>query len=177
MQSVLISLSQYPDRDDGAVFAAFVVDLDGDSLPPQSGVVRFTKSHELRPGDEFQIDLERVITGDVGLAKADVSAINAFPNPYYGINSDETSLSDRFITFNHLPAKVVIRIYNLAGIHVRKLVKDDATTQYFRWDLNNEYEKRVGSGIYIAYMELQDERGNNLGTKTLKLAVIQEEHP
>ena len=69
----------------------------------------------------------------------------------------------------------MIRIYNLAGILARRLIKDDPSTQYFNWDLKNAHGRPVGSGIYIAYIEMQDEAGIDLGNKTLKLAIFQEE--
>jgi hypothetical protein len=107
-------------------------------------------------------------------AKADVSLINVFPNPYYGFNRAETSKFTRFVTFNHMPHKAEIRIFNLAGALVRAMVKDDPT-QFFNWDLNNSNGLPVASGLYIAYMTLKDASGSDLGTKTLKLVVIQEQ--
>jgi len=111
---------------------------------------------------------------DATAAKADVTKINVFPNPYYGFNRAETSKSTRFVTFNHMPPKAEVRIFNLAGALVRALVKDDAT-QFFTWDLNNTGGLPVASGVYIAYMTLKDASGVDLGTKTLKLVVIQEQ--
>jgi len=178
MRNSLNPLFNTQSSDVNALFRFMIADKDSDGLPPAVGTtIRFVKYHETRTGDLLTIRIDSVIIGDVDAARDDVTAIKAFPNPYYGLNLDETSLSDRFITFNHLPAKAVIRIYNLAGIHVRKLVKDDPATQYYRWDLRNEHGKFVGSGIYVASMELADDSGNDLGTKTLKLAIIPEEHP
>ena len=173
-RSALYSMTFLGSTSRRSLYGVFVIDVDADGLPPDSGSVQFNKYHEVRAGDEFEISLESLTSGDAVLAKNDVAAIKAFPNPYYGLNIEETSVSDRFITFNHLPAKAVIRIYSLAGIHVRKLVKDDATTQYFRWDLKNEHNRLAASGIYVVYMELQDVQGIDLGKKTLKLAIIQE---
>jgi hypothetical protein len=111
---------------------------------------------------------------DATAAKADVTRINVFPNPYYGFNIRETSKSTRFVTFNHMPAKAEVRIFNLAGALVRAIVKDDPT-QFFTWDLNNTGGLPVASGVYIVYMTLKDAGGVDLGTKTLKLVVIQEQ--
>ena len=57
------------------------------------------------------------------LAKQDVSQINVFPNPYFGFNKLETSKYDRWVRFTHLPSSATIRIFNLAGILVRTLVR------------------------------------------------------
>jgi hypothetical protein len=111
---------------------------------------------------------------DAATAKADVTKINVFPNPYYGFNRAETSKSTRFVTFNHMPFNAEVRIFNLTGALVRALVKNDQT-QFFTWDLNNTGGLPVASGIYIVYMTLKDESGADLGTKTLKLVIIQEQ--
>ncbi len=103
-------------------------------------------------------------------AKTDVTKINVFPNPYYGINSLETSKYNRFVTFSHLPAKAIIHIFNLAGVMVRTIQHTDGT-QFQTWDLKNDSGLPVGSGLYIAYIDMPD-----IGqTKILKLAIIQQQ--
>jgi len=104
------------------------------------------------------------------LAKSQVSEINVFPNPYYGVNSEEINKYNRFVTFSHLPDNATIRIFNLAGVLVKTITKEDPG-QFQRWDLANESGLPVASGLYIAYIELPD-----LGeTKILKVAIIQEQ--
>ncbi len=104
------------------------------------------------------------------VAKSQVDEINVFPNPYYGVNAEELNKYNRFVTFSHLPAKAKVRIFNLAGVLVRTLDKDDPG-QFMRWDLQNQSGLPVASGLYIAYVELPE-----LGaTKVLKIAVIQEQ--
>jgi hypothetical protein len=124
--------------------------------------------------DEFTITVPAAPAYDAGTAKVDVTKINVFPNPYYGFNRAETTKLTRFITFNHMPPKAEVRIFNLAGALVRALVKDDPS-QYYTWDLNNTNGLPVASGIYIAYITLKDAGGIDLGTKTLKMVVIQEQ--
>jgi len=103
------------------------------------------------------------------LAANQVGKINVFPNPYYGVNSEELNKYNRFVTFNHLPAKATIRIFNLAGVCV-KVIEKANTSQFQRWDLANEAGLPVASGLYIAYIDLPD-----LGkTTVVKVAVIQE---
>ena len=103
------------------------------------------------------------------LAKADISQINVFPNPYFGFNRLEASKYDRWVRFTHLPSSATIRIFNLAGILVRTIVKNDLT-QFSDWDLLNEHKLPVAAGMYIAYIDC-----GSLGTKTLKLAIIPEQ--
>lgn len=105
------------------------------------------------------------------LAKQDISQINVFPNPYFGYNKLEVDKYDRWVRFTHLPTNVpvTIRIFNLAGILVRTLTKND-NTQFMDWNLLNEHQLPVASGMYIAFIDC-----GPLGTRTLKMAVILEQ--
>ncbi|MCF8260846.1 MAG: T9SS type A sorting domain-containing protein [Melioribacteraceae bacterium] len=119
--------------------------------------------------DEFTFSVDAPVYS-VELEKADVKDINVFPNPYYGFNSNEINKYQRFVTFNHLPEKAVLRIFNLAGQLVKTIQKDDPS-QFQKWDLTNESGLPAASGLYIAYIEMPD-----LGeTKILKFGVIQEQ--
>jgi hypothetical protein len=103
-------------------------------------------------------------------AKQDVNSINVFPNPYYGVNSLETTKYARFVTFNHLPATATIRIFNLAGLQVR-VINHTNGGQFEQWDLNNSSGLPVASGLYIVYIDMPA-----IGaTKILKAAIIQEQ--
>ncbi|MBK7632044.1 MAG: hypothetical protein IPJ23_15310 [Ignavibacteriales bacterium] len=125
--------------------------------PIQIGVDTYTFSTK---GSSFSTEL----------AKTQVEKINVFPNPYYGVNTEELNKYNKFVIFSHLPTKATIRIFNLAGVHVRTIQKDDVD-QFQRWDLANESGLPVASGLYIAYIDLPE-----LGeTKILKLAIIQEQ--
>jgi hypothetical protein len=126
-------------------------------------IVIGTDTYEFNPGMATFTNMDK--------AKAEVNDINVYPNPYYGVNSEELNKYNRFVTFTHLPNNATVRIFNLAGVQVRKLDKDADGSQFMRWDLQNEHNLPVASGIYIAYIDLPD-----LGkTKILKLAIIQEQ--
>jgi hypothetical protein len=99
--------------------------------------------------------------------------VNVFPNPYYAQNKYELDRTHRFVTFSHLPRRATIRLFNLAGTLVRTIVKDDAS-QFATWDLTNERGLPVGGGIYLAGIELRDANNVDLGKKTLKLMIVQE---
>jgi hypothetical protein len=106
---------------------------------------------------------------DADKAKADIAKINVFPNPYYGVNTEELNKYQRFVTFSHLPQTAKIRIFNLAGVLVRTIDKDDPG-QFQRWDLQNDNGLPVGSGLYIAYIDMP-----GIGNKTVKFSIIQEQ--
>jgi len=134
-------------------------------------------------GDEFEIVAASVngpndifsfvapaATYSVANAAVDIDKINVFPNPYYGMNTYETSRLNKYVEFNHLPTNATIRIFNLAGVLVRTLTKSDATTQFTKWDLRNEKSLPVASGIYIIHIDMPE-----IGkSKVLKLAIVQE---
>jgi hypothetical protein len=104
------------------------------------------------------------------LASDDVNKINVFPNPYYGVNSQEINKYERFVTINHLPDFATIRVFNLAGQLVRTIEKTEPG-QFQRWDLLTDSGLPVASGLYIIYVDMPE-----LGrTKILKAAIIQEQ--
>jgi len=114
--------------------------------------------------------LKPTLTVQADKAKSDVDQINVFPNPYYGVNPQEINKYQRFVTLTHLPQNATIRIFNLAGQLVRTLQKS-TPDQFFRWDLANENQLPVASGLYILYVDMPD-----LGkTKILKVSIIQEQ--
>ncbi|MGE5430342.1 MAG: T9SS type A sorting domain-containing protein, partial [Syntrophomonadaceae bacterium] len=126
-------------------------------------------NHTFTPRDKFAIKSIAPEFNQLS-AKADVDKINVFPNPYYGVNSQELNRYQRYVTFNHLPQKATIRIFNLAGQLVRTIRKD-TPGQFAAWDLLNEHNFQAASGIYLVHIDMPD-----LGkTKILKLAVIQEQ--
>ncbi len=103
-------------------------------------------------------------------AKEDVEKINVFPNPYYAFNPEETSRFDRFVTFSHLPDQATLRIFNLAGDLVRTIEKN-SESQFQKWDLRNESNFPVASGLYIVHIEMPELNKE----KALKVFIIQHE--
>lgn len=122
------------------------------------------------PGNTFAFTAPKNKVGDPSLAKADVSRINVFPNPYYGVNPQETDKYNRFVTFSHLPQRAIIRVFNLAGVMVRRIDRY-SPSQFEQWDLKNQEGLPVGSGLYIVHIDMPD-----IGTtKILKVAIAQEQ--
>lgn len=168
-----------------ALFRVFIADLDEDGIAAPNGtVITFAKFKAVVNGDEKMISTQGVQTANTDAAKAAVARINVFPNPYYGINRAVTNRFRPYVTFNHLPPYAKIRIFNLAGTLVRTIIKQDdpsSTTQFATWDLQNANGLPVASGMYVAYLELRGfdpadkSRMIDLGTKTLKLMIVQEQ--
>ena len=127
-------------------------------------------SHQNTPFTVFTFTAPAAVTVDQAQAKEDVDRVNVYPNPYIGFNPLEANKYQRFVTFTHLPAKATIRVFNLAGVLVRTMVKEDAT-QFFQWDLRNEDGFPVAAGMYVVYVDMP-EVGKS---KILKLGVIPEQ--
>jgi hypothetical protein len=141
----------------------------GARLPLAGDVVVLSANHMNGPTDEFAFKTTAPAYTAADAA-ADIELINVFPNPYYGFNIVERSQFSRFVTFNHLPAKATIRVFSIAGVLLRTIQKEDPT-QFATWDLLNESNLPVASGVYVIYIDLPE-----LGkTKTLKLAVVREQ--
>lgn len=147
-----------------------ICDFGGAGTLPETGTkIRWITNKPLTAEDAFTFKAPAV-TQSTALAKEQVEKINVFPNPYYAYNPQATNRFDRFVTFNHLPKKATIRIFNLAGTQIRKLEKND-DSQFMQWDLKNQTGLPVASGIYIARVNMPD-----LGkTKVLKIFVVQAE--
>jgi hypothetical protein len=101
----------------------------------------------------------------------DPARISVWPNPYYGFNPEERDALDRRVMFSHLPEEgaATIRIFALDGTLVRTIHHNDTASQHATWDMKNNFELPVASGMYVAHVE------TNHGDKILKLAVIQPE--
>ena len=101
----------------------------------------------------------------------DPDRITVWPNPYYGYNPEERDALDRRVMFSHLPTEgpATIRIFALDGTLVRTIKHNDTGSQHTYWDMKNNFELPVASGMYVAHVE------TNRGDKILKLAVIQPE--
>ena len=100
--------------------------------------------------------------------------INVFPNPYFGFNEEEIQPIARFVTFTHLPKyDCKIRIYTLGGQLVKKIDHNrsvNSGTSIEQWDLRNQRDVPVASGMYLVYIEI-----DGVGGKALKLAIFQPE--
>lgn len=154
----------------GSVSAANWPNNVNSPMPEEGTVFKIISTKPNQPGSDVFEFTAPSVTVSTDLAKEDVEQINVFPNPYYGVNPQEINKYQRFVTFTHLPQKATIRIFNLAGQLVRTIRKD-SPEQFQRWDLNNESDLPVASGIYIVHVDMPD-----LGkTKILKVAIIQEQ--
>ncbi len=111
------------------------------------------------------------ITGNNSIAQLnnEIENVKVFPNPYYGGTRLETNPDDRFIYFSNLPKACTIFIYTLSGVLIRKIIRDatDPRNSLEKWNLRNQDNNLVASGMYIAVID-----NPQIGAKVLKLAVF-----
>lgn len=101
--------------------------------------------------------------------KKSVELINIVPNPYYGYAPSKDYEGDQVSTnvkITNLPPKCTIKIYTLNGNLVRTIKKDDDRTDS-KWDLNNNFNVPIASGMYIIHVDC-----GNLGEKILKFFCV-----
>lgn len=115
---------------------------------------------------------------DQPTASAALDLIRVVPNPYYAYSSYETSSLDNRVKITNLPSKCTISIFTLDGTLVRRFQRDvgadntdggELNTKTSNldtsldWDLKNEKNVPVASGMYIIHIDAGD-----LGEKTVK---------
>lgn len=114
--------------------------------------------------------------GTAALPRSDTTYklnVKVVPNPYLITNRWEISKFERRLAFTRLPAKCKIRIYTVAGNLVKVIEHKDTDskpmdkggTEY--WNLLNEHDQIVASGVYIFHIE------SDIGEQVGKFAVIQ----
>ena len=148
---------------DDATFPANV-----DAVMPEEGTVfRVVTTKPNTASDVFTVSTSAYKTATTAY---DPKKINVWPNPYFATNPEERTPLERRVTFTHLPetGTATIRVFNLSGQLVRKLLHNDGT-QFEVWDLNNNFNIPVASGMYIAHVTTA------AGDHVLKIGVVQPE--
>ncbi|MCH7772602.1 MAG: hypothetical protein IIA49_16560, partial [Bacteroidetes bacterium] len=150
-----------------ALYVAGIQRAVGQETAEMTGIYSIEIPLILKPEDRYRFKVNLDITA--GTEKDLFNKINVFPNPLFANNpvTAFTGESGQYVTFSFLPEEATIRIYSLAGHLIRTLEKSDESP-YMKWDLKNEYGRRVGSGMYLAIVS-----NLRFGEKILKFAIIQ----
>lgn len=88
--------------------------------------------------------------------------VNVVPNPYRAYSEYETSPIDSRVKITNLPPECTITIYDMAGNLIKKYNKADQNT-YQDWDLKNNSNVPISSGLYLIHVKTKD-----LGEKVLR---------
>ncbi|PBQ33127.1 hypothetical protein CNR22_15510 [Sphingobacteriaceae bacterium] len=118
------------------------------------------------------------------VSKNAMDKINIVPNPYYGSSTYEVNRTDNKIRITNLPSKCTIKIFTMNGTLVRTIKRDvtdqediytgtGATTgsdiktakrtSFVEWDLKNQNNISIASGLYIFHIDAP-----GVGEKILK---------
>ena len=89
--------------------------------------------------------------GNLEVAKDAMELINVVPNPYYGYSSYEINQLDNRVKITNLPQRAIISIFTVSGTLVRKIKKDNNMT-FVDWDLKNDFNIPIASGLYIIHV-------------------------
>lgn len=81
--------------------------------------------------------------------------INIVPNPYLAYSEYERNRLDTRVKFTNLPERCTIKIYTVNGKLVRTFRKDNPLT-FTDWNLTNNENIFVASGIYLIHVDVPD---------------------
>ena len=81
--------------------------------------------------------------------------INVSPNPYYAYSGyeDPGNALDNRVKIINTPKKCTVSIYTQNGFLVRRINKDDDAKTYIEWNLRNDANVPVSSGVYLIHIE------------------------
>ena len=109
-------------------------------------------SNSKNPKYEFNTEDIAVIKANDSTAQSMLEQIRVVPNPYFSMSAYEKSQLDNMVKITNLPERCVISIYAVEGSLVRTLSKDNTDTWIY-WDLKNNYQVPIASGMYIIHID------------------------
>ena len=118
--------------------------------------------NEGNPTYSFDLEGFAADTSNRELANDALDLIRAVPNPYYGSSRYEDSQLDNIVKITNLPQECTINIFMTNGTRVRTIRKDNQQT-YVEWDLKNDFNVPIASGVYIIHIDAGD-----IGEKVIK---------
>lgn len=80
--------------------------------------------------------------------------IHVVPNPYYAYSQYENSRVENRVRIINLPEKATIKIFTLDGALIKTLVKNDAATTYIDWEIKNDKNIPIASGLYLVHVNI-----------------------
>ncbi len=104
------------------------------------------------PMYEFSLDGYKAVFNDLQIASDALENIRVVPNPYYGSSGYEDGQLDNIVKITNLPPRCEINIFMPNGTLIRTINKDNALT-YVEWDLKNEFNVPIASGIYLIHID------------------------
>jgi hypothetical protein len=106
-------------------------------------------------------DVAPTMSQEIGVEALD--QIKVVPNPYYAYSEYEQTRLQYLVKIINLPQTCTVNIFTVNGTLVRTFRKDDATVTSIDWDLKNQDNITVASGLYIIHVEVP-----GIGEKVIK---------
>lgn len=103
------------------------------------------------------------ITGQTAVLEELLDKIHAVPNPYYAYSQYETDKLDNRIKIINLPQRASVKIFSVDGTLIRSFEKDDPNITSLDWDLKNQYQTPIASGVYLIHIDVP-----GVGQKVIK---------
>ncbi|MDG1262774.1 MAG: T9SS C-terminal target domain-containing protein [Flavobacteriales bacterium] len=124
-------------------YSPISADLDDTSLA----------TNHWNPWYTFSTSKVATVTSNETVLEENLKEINVVPNPYFAYSQYEDGKLDNRVKFTNLPEVCTIRIYTLSGLLVRTFEKASPLTS-LDWDLKNERNVPVASGVHIIHIEV-----------------------
>ena len=106
-------------------------------------------------------DVAPTMSAELGIEALD--QIKVVPNPYYAYSKYEQTRLEYLVKIINLPQTCTVNIFTVNGTLVRTFRKDDASVTSIDWDLKNQDNITVASGLYIMHIEVP-----GVGEKVIK---------
>ncbi|MBO6518319.1 MAG: hypothetical protein JJ975_17425, partial [Bacteroidia bacterium] len=106
---------------------------------------------------------------DQEFGKQALETVRVVPNPYFAYSEYENNPVENKVKLTNLPQSCNISIYTTDGSLVRRIIKDDQSTE-LTWDLKNNAKVPIASGTYLIHVD-----AGELGEKVIKWMGIMRE--
>jgi hypothetical protein len=104
------------------------------------------------PMYQFNTSGIATVTQDLVVAENAMQTVRIVPNPYYAYSEYEQNQLDNRVKITNLPERCTISIYSVSGILIKRFQKDSPLT-FLEWDLTNQYNIPIASGMYVFHIE------------------------
>ncbi|MCB9262068.1 MAG: T9SS type A sorting domain-containing protein [Flavobacteriales bacterium] len=160
----------------------YEMEYNGNGMPVPPTEVKFqirvskpyryyaTNENQNKYNPRYSFNTNSVYTEkSANVGKNALETVKLVPNPYMANSAYENNPVENKVKIINLPPQCKISIYTLDGSLVRRIVKDDNSTEY-TWDLKNSAKVPIASGTYIIHID-----GGDLGEKVVKwMGIIRE---
>lgn len=122
-----------------------------------------TNENKNNSNPRYRFNTDAVFTefsSDFGSDALDM--IRMVPNPYFAYSEYENNPVENRVKLTNLPETCKISIYTTDGSLVRRIIKDDQSTEVI-WDMKNNAKVPIASGTYLIHVDAGD-----LGEKVIK---------